>query len=290
MKYRKTLPWLAAIACLSTACGAAPSTSTSSRPVTTSGAGSSPSSEAQNKAVVLRLYSEAFNQGKTGVVNELVGTNYVQHDTSVPGGAAGQIKFFTDIKTKIPGAVATVKHSAADGDLVAVHWQASATPEKENTGEAVVDLYRVTGGKIVEHWDAVQQAPASTASGNSLFSDLYKYPDGAPVISEAQEESNKQFAVTAYRSLFSGDLSVLDKDWDPQYYYQHNPQAGNGVAELRKMLQGMPAGGGGGAPKFGNTLADGDLVWVFADGMPAVDIFRVANGKIVEHWDVIGGR
>ena len=292
VNYRKTLPWLAVVACLTTACGAATGTTTASPPVTTtSGSSTAPTasslSEDQNKALVLRLYSEAFNQDKTDVVKELAGTNYVQHDTSVPAGADGQIKLFSDIKAKIPGAVATVKHTAADGDLVAVHWQASATPDKETTGEAIVDLYRVAGGKLVEHWDAVQQVPATTASGNSLFSDVYRYPNGAPTISEAQEETNKQFAVNAYRTLFSGDLTILDKAWDP-LYFQHNPQAGNGAAELKKMLQGAPAGGT--APRFANTLADGDLVWVFGADLPAVDIFRVANGKIVEHWDVIGGR
>ncbi|GGR64121.1 hypothetical protein GCM10010251_95940 [Streptomyces aurantiogriseus] len=44
---------------------------------------------------------------------------------------------------------------------------------------------------------------------------------------------------------------------------------------------------GGGGTRFGNTLADGDLVWVFSSDYVVVDLFRVVDGKIIEHWDVV---
>jgi predicted SnoaL-like aldol condensation-catalyzing enzyme len=270
--YRKTLPWLVAVAFFTTACSGASGTG----PATA--AGSSSASEEQNKALVLRLYSEAFNQDKTDVVRELVG-------------ADGPVKQFQDLKAKIPGAVATVKRTAADRDLVAVHWHASATPADEATGEAKVDLYRVGNGKLVEHWSITQTVPATTASGNSLFSDVYQYPNGAPTLSEEQEETNREFAVTAYRKLSDGDAAVIDTSWDPRYY-QHNPAAGNGTGPLKQFMQQqgvtLPSGTtGSGGTQFGHTLADGDLVWVFSSDYVVADIFRVVDGKIIEHWDVI---
>jgi predicted SnoaL-like aldol condensation-catalyzing enzyme len=276
--YRKTLPWLVAVAFFASACFAG----AGSEPATA--AGSSSASEEQNTALVLRLYSEAFNQDKTDVVRELVGAD-------VPGGADGQVKQFQDLKAKIPGAVATVKRTAADRDLVAVHWHASATPADEATGEAKVDLYRVGNGKLVEHWSITQTVPATTASGNSLFSDVYQYPNGAPTLSEEQEETNREFAVTAYRKLSDGDAAVIDTSWDPRYY-QHNPVAGNGTGPLKEFMQQqgvtLPSGTtGSGGTQFGHTLADGDLVWVFSSDYVVVDIFRVVDGKIIEHWDVI---
>ncbi|WP_233443658.1 nuclear transport factor 2 family protein, partial [Streptomyces stelliscabiei] len=117
MRYRKTLPWLAAVACFATACSSTSGTDPAARSTTSAAARSASDSEERNEALVLRLYSEAFNKDKTDVVKELVATDYVQHDKSVPGGADGQIKQFKDVKAKIPGAVATVKHVAADGDL-----------------------------------------------------------------------------------------------------------------------------------------------------------------------------
>ncbi|WP_328772745.1 nuclear transport factor 2 family protein [Streptomyces sp. NBC_00286] len=296
MRYRKTLPLLAAVACFATACGGASSTNQAAPSASSSAAGSSPASEAseeRNKKLVLRLYSEAFNENKTDVVKELVGTDYVQHDKSVPGGADGQLKQFKDLKAKIPGAVATVKRVATDRDLVAVHWHASATPANEATGEAKVDLYRVGNGKLVEHWGITQTVPAKTANGNSLFSDVYRYPKGAPNLSEEQEEKNRKFAVDAYRKLSDGDANVIDKSWDPRYY-QHNPAIANGTAPLKQFLQQGTQGDAspssasteGGGTRFGNTLADGDLVWVFSSDYVVADIFRVVDGKIIEHWDV----
>ncbi|WP_254390077.1 ester cyclase [Streptomyces sp. AC550_RSS872] len=285
---------LVAVACLATACNSTSNTDTApAAPSTTSAAArSSSASEEANKALVLRLYSEAFNKDKTDVVKELVATDYVQHDKSVPGGADGQAKAFKDVKAKIPGAVATVKHVAADGDLVAVHWHASATPKNEATGQAKADLFRVDNGKLVEHWGITQTVPAKTASGNSLFSDVYRYPNGEPTLSEEQEEKNRKFAVDAYRKLSDGDASVIDERWDPRYY-QHNPAAASGTAVLKRFFEQntqdapSPSGTGGGGTRFGNTLADGDLVWVFSSDYVVVDLFRVVDGKIIEHWDVV---
>ncbi|MET9849086.1 nuclear transport factor 2 family protein [Streptomyces ossamyceticus] len=299
MRYRKTLPWLAAVAFLATACGGTSATGTDATS-TTSSAADAPSGaeEKRNKALVLRLYTEAFNKGRTGVVKELVAADLVQHEKSVPGGADGQVELFKRLKAKIPGAVATVKHVAADRDLVAVHWHASATPDKEATGQAKVDLYRVRDGKVAEHWGITQTVPKKTASGNSLFNDVYRYPQGAPALSEEQEEKNRKFAVSAYRRLSDGDVNVIDERWDSRYY-QHNPAITNGTAPLKQFLQqgaqdGASSGGDfdGGAPaaegktRFGHTLADGDLVWVFSSDYVVADLFRVVDGKIIEHWDV----
>ncbi len=67
-----------------------------------------------------------------------------------------------------------MRYILADGDLVAVHWHSSTTPENESTGQAGFDLFRLDNGTIVEHWDVIQPVPATTVSGNSMFSDLYK--------------------------------------------------------------------------------------------------------------------
>jgi predicted SnoaL-like aldol condensation-catalyzing enzyme len=305
MNYVKALPLFLILAWLMAACGGAAGTTapalpttvpvqpTAAAPAATAPQSSSQAtSEEQNKAIVLRVYTEVLGQNKTDLVKELFSADYVQHDSTVPSGPEGQIKLFENLKAKTPGLVATVKHIAADGDLVAVHWHASATPNNEVSGQAVVDLFRLANGKIVEHWDGYQDAPATTASGNSLFSDVYHYPQGAPTLSEAQEEANKQMVVSAYSGLFNDHkLELLDQYWDPQYF-QHNPMVPNGTAGLKQLLQGMPAGGGP-VMTFSHVVADQDLVWTFAQmgsgssGGMLTDIFRVVDGKIIEHWDVL---
>ncbi|SKW40691.1 Uncharacterised protein [Mycobacteroides abscessus subsp. massiliense] len=57
--------------------------------------------------------------------------------------------------------------SAVDGDLVYLHVHSTNDPQ--DRGQAVVDIFRVDGGKIVEHWDVIQDVPAESANGNTMF-------------------------------------------------------------------------------------------------------------------------
>ena len=84
--------------------------------------------EQQNKTIVTRIYDEVLNQDNTATAYALFSTELLQHDQGAGDGPDGQLALFDNLRSNIPGVVATIKHIAADGDLVAVHWQASATP------------------------------------------------------------------------------------------------------------------------------------------------------------------
>jgi predicted SnoaL-like aldol condensation-catalyzing enzyme len=192
----------------------------------------------------------------------------------------------------MPGVVATVKHVAAEGEFVAVHWQASATPDDEFSGQAVIHLWRVTDAQVVEHWDGFQNVRPSSVSGNSMLSDVYAYPQAAPTISEDQEHANRQMVEAAITDLYNNaNVGVLDQVFDPRYY-QHNPNGPNGSAGLAALgtrLQSLPPANG---PRLTVThsLADADLVVLIHNGPGGsidADIFRVVDDKIIEHWDVL---
>ncbi len=111
---------------------------------------------------------------------------------------------------------------------------------------------------------------------------------------EATEAANMTLVTTAYQSLFGDhDLTALEKYY-AENYIQHNPTAPTGREGLRKFLTDI---GFDKAPKskltYLRTAADGDLVWLYLVGnigqgdMAIIDIFRVENGKIAEHWDVM---
>lgn len=256
-------------------------------------------SEEQNKAIILRVYDEVFIQGKTELVNDLFSKNYIQHDPMLPNGPEGLISYVEMLKSQSPAPALTVKHILADGDLVAVHWHSSTAPENESTGQAGFDLYRLDNGTIVEHWDMIQNVSAKTASGNSMFSDLYKYANGAQNITEEQEEANKRLVINAYDGVFNGrQLGLLDRFWAGEDFIQHNPQIANGTEALKEIFDEIfPEGS---FMKLHHAIADGDLVFTHSQGlMPGDDenneftgialgdLFRVVDGKIVEHWDVI---
>ena len=125
-----------------------------------------------------------------------------------------------------------------------------------------------------------------------MFSDLYAPATPSATPTEAEEEENRTFAVDAYDTLFrEQDVSILDRAFDPAYL-QHNPVAANGTDALKSFF-----GGGGSFPAIEATvsLADGDLVWTLSqaegaaadDPYTALDIFRVDDRLIREHWDVV---
>lgn len=105
------------------------------------------------------------------------------------------------------------------------------------------------------------------------------------------QTSNKEIVVTGMHGLFmKRDMSALDKYWVPNYI-QHNPAVPNGTAVLKAWISSLP-------PEFkyeiGMVVADGDLVMMHGrytgmgpKVMVGVDIFRLENGKIVEHWDIL---
>jgi predicted SnoaL-like aldol condensation-catalyzing enzyme len=104
-------------------------------------------------------------------------------------------------------------------------------------------------------------------------------------------QTNKEIVVAGMKGLFiTRDASVIDKYWSPDYV-QHNPMVPNGSAVLKSFV-------GNFGPDFkyepGMVVAEGDLVMMHGrytgmgpKAMIGVDIFRLANGKIVEHWDIL---
>jgi predicted SnoaL-like aldol condensation-catalyzing enzyme len=249
--------------------------------------------ENQNRAIVRRIYDEVFNQDNTATAYELFGTNLIQHDEGAVDGPDGQLALFDNLRSNMPGVVATIKHIAADGDLVAVHWQASATPDDEFSGQAVIDLWRLTDGVVVEHWDGIQPVPASSASGNSMFSDAYVYPQGAPTITEADEEAERQMVVSTYLDVDNNqNLQTIETMFDPPYL-QHNPNTPSGIPAFIAHVQSLAPHVVGPRLTILQSLADQDLVFTIRNGggnSIAADIWRVVDGKIMEHWDVIPAR
>ncbi|WNG21854.1 nuclear transport factor 2 family protein [Cystobacter fuscus] len=103
--------------------------------------------------------------------------------------------------------------------------------------------------------------------------------------------SNKEIVLAAMTGLFiDRDLSVLDKYWDPGYI-QHNPSGPNGTDFFRKMIPSLKADF---RYEPGLVIEDGQFVMIHGryvgwgdKTMIGADIFKVVNGRFVEHWDVI---
>ena len=112
----------------------------------------------------------------------------------------------------------------------------------------------------------------------------------------ADSAANKDLVMKAFDLLFVQHKvdEAVDTYFDPGYI-QHNPMAATGAEPMRKFFKQFYASTPTASVKVDHVLADGDLVAVHYltkfkpedRGFMVVDIFRVAHGKIVEHWDVV---
>ena len=122
---------------------------------------------ATNKKTVLEFFEKGLNQKDFEAVVPLFGSRYTQHNPNAADGVEGFRRFIGFLKEKFPQSHSEVKQVFADGDFVILHSHATRVPGTR--GAAIVDIFKLENGKIVEHWDVVQEIPETTASGNSMF-------------------------------------------------------------------------------------------------------------------------
>jgi predicted SnoaL-like aldol condensation-catalyzing enzyme len=120
-----------------------------------------------NKKAVLEFYDKALNQKDFDAAAKYFGPRYIQHNPGAPDGIEGFKAFITIRKEKFPNAKSEIKRAFADGDYVILHVHAVREPGER--GNAIVDIFRLENGKIVEHWDVVQPIPEKTNNNNGMF-------------------------------------------------------------------------------------------------------------------------
>jgi len=120
-----------------------------------------------NKKAVLEFYDKALNQKDFDAASKYFGPRYIQHNPGAPDGIEGFKAFIAMRKEKTPNAKSEIKRAFAEGDYVILH--AHSVREPGVRGVAIVDIFRLENGKIVEHWDVVQPIPEKTANSNGMF-------------------------------------------------------------------------------------------------------------------------
>ncbi|HUH78381.1 MAG TPA: nuclear transport factor 2 family protein [Methanoregula sp.] len=121
-----------------------------------------------NKKMVREFYHLSLNLRKPEeAVAKYLGPYYRQHNPGAGDGPEAFIGFVKGFTAAFPGLSFDFKRIIAEGDLVAVHSHLVRQPG--DRGVAVMDIFRVEKGKIVEHWDVLQEIPESAANTNTMF-------------------------------------------------------------------------------------------------------------------------
>ena len=172
-----------------------------------------------------------------------------------------------------------------DGDFVFAHTDYNFFGPKIG-----FDIFRFENGKVVEHWDNLQEKPkAPNPSGHTMT-------DGPAEVRDLDEtEVNKKLVRSFVEDiLVNGRMEKLASYFDGDNYVQHNPQIGDGLSGLGKALEALAKAGV--TMKYDQVhrvLGEGNFVLVVSEGQfggkhtSFYDLFRVENGKIAEHWDTI---
>ncbi len=235
----------------------------------------------EKKQQVLSLL-KAIETGATEPVGYINANKYIQHNLAVGDGLAG----FGAVLQALPKGSAKVNTVRVfqDGDFVFSHTDYNFFGPKIG-----FDIFRFEDGKIVEHWDNLQETAQPNTSGHTMI-------DGETTCKDLDKTQANKTLVRSFVDdiLVNGRMQKLAGYYDGDNYIQHNPLIPDQLSGLGKALgewakQGITMK----YDKIHNVLGEGNFVLVVSEGHLAgkhnsfYDLFRVENGKIAEHWDTI---
>jgi predicted SnoaL-like aldol condensation-catalyzing enzyme len=121
----------------------------------------------KNKKVVAEFYEAGINQKNFEAASKFLGPRYIQHNPTGADGPEGLKAYINFLREKFPDAHSEVKRVFAEGDYVIQHVHSVRTPGSR--GLAIINIFKLENGKIVEHWDVIQEVPEKSANSNTMF-------------------------------------------------------------------------------------------------------------------------
>ena len=241
--------------------------------------------DAQNKAFVLEALENTLLAGDVEAVDQYFAEDIIQHNEMFANGIEAQkgvVGFLGGSGTFKADYVRVI----ADDDIVAVHARYEGFGE---TALIAFDVFRVEDGKIAEHWDNLIPETAPNPSGRTQI-------DGVTAITDLDKTEANKAKVEEFitRALIDHEQVDFTQYINPTNYAQHNPMVADGLdgfgafmAEMAKQGITMDY------TEVHQVIGEGNFVLTLSEGAlggePTAfyDLFRVEDGLIVEHWDVI---
>lgn len=220
-------------------------------------------------------------------VRAYIHPDIIQHNPFVPTGRDALIGFLPNLKAS--GITYTNHRILQDGNYVVLHNSFTNAQAFGADKIVTIDIYRMKNGQAIEHWDAIQPIVEVTASGRSQV-------DGQTKIMDLDKtKANKALAVSLIEDVLMGkNPSNITKYINAEQYAQHNPHIKDGLSGITEAIENLTKQNNMFKyTKIHKVLGEGNFVLTVSEGEwggkahAFYDLFRVEDGKMVEHWDVI---
>lgn len=235
------------------------------------------------------LYLDGIRDGRAReAVEAHTGARYTQHSTGVRDGVEGFVEFFEPFIANNTERDIQIVRGIEDGNFVFVHAAQSL-----NGGAAkwiTMDMFDTDDdGKIIEHWDVIAEWVDESVSGHSQV-------DGETEVTDLDLTEANRAVVTGFIDdvLVRGNGERSADYISTETYIQHNPQVADGIEGVAAFMAAAAEAGAPMVYKYvykilaqGNFVASYCLAQVGDEDMAVFDLFRLADGKIVEHWDTM---
>ncbi len=243
----------------------------------------------KNKKIVEDFYYAYGIEKNVEKCRTFFGDTYIQHNPHVQDGVDHFLRFVNFRHTHYNQGRNNPKLVIAEGDKVMIHVHSVLTPGEP--GRNLVDTFRVEDGKVIEHWDVIENIDVlkfPPNHDNGFFNE-----QGANILTDLDKTAeNKKLVTEFYHAL------AVEKDCEKVAAYvsddfiEHHPKMLDGKASLLNLVAYRKERFPNARNEIKVTVAEGNLVGfhvysVLGEGAPErnlVDIFRVENGKIAEHW------
>jgi predicted SnoaL-like aldol condensation-catalyzing enzyme len=240
---------------------------------------------AETKAFVLEALENTLLAGDIEAVDQYFAADIIQHNEMFASGVEAQKGVVSFLKGN--GAFkADYLRVIAEGDLVAVHARYEGFGDTPMIG---FDVFRVENGKIAEHWDNLIVEQPVNPSGRSQI-------DGATEITDLDKTDANKALVEEFitKALINHEKVDFTQYINPANYIQHNPMVADGLEGFGAFMAQMAEKGiTMDYAELHQVIGEGNFVLTMSEGALGgaptsfYDLFRVEDGLIVEHWDVI---
>lgn len=228
----------------------------------------------------IKALLKSIETGEPGPIAVVDEERYIQHNPQTQEGSEGLVALFQRLSKTNPRV--NIVRAFEDGDFVFAHTEYDFASRKIG-----FEVFRFDAGQAVEHWDNIQERLGPNQSGHSMV-------DGPTESTDLdQTDANRQLVRDFVETvLINASVNRLTDFIDADNFTDHNPRGGDGVALLRTALEAQTEGRRQiEYQRLHRVLAEGNFVLCVSEGETAgihsafYDLFRVANRKLVEHWD-----